>query len=329
MIIKRWFKYILALIFHYGGYNWWRMWLSKRNYILMFHRLEDAPDLLNISLPLDYLQLVVDWSSSIGEIVSIAELIAGEESKNRFCMTFDDGFTNVKRISEISSEFPFILYASTAYIGTNKVFWAVELERLISETNSSGICLLDFDLGQYDISNRFNKDRVISKLNNDIKKLHPVDIEAILKYLGNTLQVASKEENNFLTWDEVRYLHKNGMEVGGHTHNHVISSKVTPNEFSNEIKLSNALIKNNVGVTPRHFAYPNGRKQDISIFSHQILIDEGYDSAVTTIEGPNKINEDPYMLKRYNLSRDRIESPWGFPSKAMFTTMLVNPIGHH
>jgi len=329
MTIKKLIKYVFALIFHYSGYNRWRMFISKRNYILMFHRLEDAPDLLNISLPLGYLQLVVDWSRSIGELVSITELIAGKEIKNRFCMTFDDGFSNVKRVAEVSSSFPFILYTATAYIGTGKTFWAVELERLITETSKDEICLRKFDLGKYDVSTKCSKGEAISKLNYNIKKLHPVDIEAILEHLRNSLLVNKQKDNKFLTWDEIRYLNEHGMDVGGHTHNHVISSKVSPSEFSSEIKLCNALINKNVGYCPKHFAYPNGRKQDISIFSNQILIDEGYESAVTTIEGPNEINSDPYMLKRYNLSRERIENPWGLPSKAMFTTMLVNPIGHH
>jgi len=119
------------------------------------------------------------------------------------------------------------------------------------------------------------------------------------------------------------------MELGGHTHSHVISSMVTPDEFSNEIKKSNQLIFDETGINAKHFAYPNGRAQDISVFSREILIEEGYASAVTTIEGSNGIDEDPFYLKRFNVSKDRIVNPLGGASKAMFTTMLVNPINIH
>jgi len=119
------------------------------------------------------------------------------------------------------------------------------------------------------------------------------------------------------------------MEVGGHTHRHVISTMVTPVEFKREVCKSNQLILDNTGLKSKHFAYPNGRQEDISVFSRQILKDEGYASAVTTMEGSNNIHTDLFLLKRYNVSKDRIANPWGNASKALFTTMLANPIKLH
>lgn len=331
MIFKRWLKYIIAILFHYSGYNQWVINAAKQHYILMFHRLEDADDLLNISLPVNYLREIIKWSHGIGSIVSMSEIISADKKQVRFCITFDDGFSSVKNINEIAYGIPFILYLSTAYINSNQLFWVVELEQLINACELKELNLNTFNLGVYELTTKLKKDEAIYQLNADLKKLHPADIDVIIMYLHCKLNVDVERigSNQFLDWDDVRLLINTGMEVGGHTHNHVISSKVTPAEFENEIKISNKLINENTDVYCRHFAYPNGRYQDISIFSRQILIDEGYVSAVSTIEGPNSIDDDQYLLKRFNVSKNRISNPWGNSSKAMFTTMLVNPIKFH
>jgi peptidoglycan/xylan/chitin deacetylase (PgdA/CDA1 family) len=333
MIIKRWIKYVVALLLHYSGINSLLMRFSRRHYILMFHRLEEKKDLLNISIPVHYLGAVVNWTQEIGNIQTMDDMIQAKNKAVRFCITFDDGFSNVKRINEVAAGVPYILYLATAYIQSSRLFWAVQLEQLICSCDCEGVDLTSFNLGYYDLSNNINKERAISTLNSEIKEFHPADVEAIIKYLQLSIKrdvdYGYVEKNDFLNWSEVRSLMNSGMEVGGHTHSHVISSKVSPDEFKDEIQLSNKLISENLAIDCKHFAYPNGRQQDISVFSRKILIAEGYRSAVTTIEGPNNVGDDPYLLKRFNVSKNRISSPWGTPSKAMFTTMLVNPLRSH
>lgn len=331
MKVKRVIKYFIALFFHFSGFNYWKIWRLKQHYILMFHRLEEKQDALNISIPIKHFSSIVAWTKSMGELVGMNKLIASTQSKVRFCITFDDGFKNVSQVGRITENIPYILYLSTAYIDSSKEFWAVELERLIYKSNLNTLNLTSFNLSEYDISNDEKKRQAVSIINCDVKRLHPADIEAVIKYLRLVLDKNTDFEvdNQFLQWHEVKQMYNDGMEVGGHTHNHIISSRVSPAEFENDIRISNEIISKHLNIAPKHFAYPNGRKQDISVFSRKILIDEGYLSAVTTIEGANNVNDDPYLLKRFNVSVDRVANPWGYPSKAMFTTMLVNPLRLH
>jgi len=327
--IKKIVKYLLALIFHYSGFN--NNYISKTSshYILMFHRLDDDNDILSISIPLSYLSDIAAWSKDLGEIVNMTDLLSQKDKKVRICITFDDGFKNVKDVTKIKPSIPSTLYLSTAYVESEKKFWVTELEELVFRCEKHPLDLTSFCLGIYELDTLQKKHIAIRLLNSKIKKLHPASIEAVVKYLRLILPKYINDDEQFLSWEEIQDLMSEGMEVGGHTHSHVISSKVTPNEFRKEIVISNELITNNTGKPPQHFAYPNGRKQDISDFSREMLKNHGYISAVTTIEGPNSIGDDPYMLKRFNVSKDRVENPWGRPSKAMFTTMLVNPIGVH
>ena len=327
--LKNLIKYIFALIFHYSGYNCWVMNRCKLHYILMFHRLDKKHDIINISIPVNFFGTIVEWSKEMGDVVNMTDLISAKKQEIRFCMTFDDGYSTVKRISEVALGVPSVLYLATAFIETGKEFWATELDNLISCYDKNSLDLTSFHLGIYDLSSVAYKKLVIYELNLQMKSLHPSDIRAIIIYLRLISAKELVSNNEFLCWKEIRELMSNGMEVGGHTHNHAISSRVTPEEFRNEIVISNECLNRNIYQEVKHFAYPNGQFQDISLFSRQILKDEGYESAVSTIEGPNNINDDPYCLKRFNVSTERIASPWGTPSKAMFTTMLVNPINFH
>lgn len=327
--IKRIVKYLLALMFHFSGYNYYCISKLRAHYILMFHRLDDEDDVLSISIPLSYLSNIAIWGKGLGEIVNMTDLLNQKDKKVRVCITFDDGFKNIKRITEIKSRIPSTLYLSTAYVESEKKFWVSELEELIFGCEKNFLDLTSFNLDVYDLDTIQKKRIAIKLLNSKIKNLHPASIEAVVQYLRLILPKHTGDDQKFLSWKEIQYLISEGMEVGGHTHNHVISSKVTADEFREEIVISNNLITNNTAKPPKHFAYPNGRLQDISVFSRDILKSQGYISAVTTIEGPNSIEDDPYMLKRFNVSKDRIENPWGRPSKAMFTTMLVNPINVH
>ena len=327
MIIKRYIKYIISLVLHYSGFNLWYIKKHKLHYILMFHRLENSVDSLNISISISFFEAISQWSASLGELCGLEDLLKAKSSSTRFSLTFDDGFENVTKVKSLLPSTPIMLYLATDYIESDRKFWALELEYLIINSNQSSLDLSDFNLGRYDFTNENSKYIAISKLNHDLKNFHPNDIDSIIKKLRNNISNLYKEESNnmFLNWEQVNSLIESGMKIGGHTHSHVISSKVSPDEFKYELQTSNSLIELHTGVAPKHFAYPNGRQQDISLSSRDQLKEEGYISAVTTVEGANKVGDDPFLLKRFNVTKDRIANPFGLPSKAMFTMMLVNP----
>jgi len=327
MIIKRYIKYIISLFFHYSGFNLWYIKKHKLHYILMFHRLEDSVDSLNISIPIRFLKSIIQWSDSLGELCGLDDLLKAKSQSTRFSLTFDDGFENIIQVKSLLPSTPIILYLATDYIESDRKFWALELEYLIINSDQPYLDLSDFNLGRYDFINENSKYLAISKLNNELKGFHPNDIDLIIRKLRNNISMLYKEEfnNMFLSWEQVNSLIEGGMEIGGHTHSHVISSKVSPDEFKYELQISNGLIKSHTGITPKHFAYPNGRQQDIALSSRDQLKEEGYISAVTTVEGANEVGDDPFLLKRFNVTKDRVSNPFGLPSKAMFTMMLVNP----
>ncbi len=326
---KRWLKYLLALLFHYSGYNALYMKYKKSHYILMMHRLEDEADYLNISLPEGYLSRVVAWSRRYGNTTSLDNMLQAKEPDVRFAFTFDDGYKSIKQLTRIRPVIPAMVYLSTAFMEDQKEFWAVDLENMLIDTEKSSLNLSEYKLGRYTFASKSSRQKCLNRLNKKLKLNHPKVIDAIMLDVHRQLGVPVVSDNTFLSWDDVKELDNVGIEMGGHTHNHTITSQISKDELQLEINTSNQLIESAINKPAVHFAYPNGGKKDIADFAESTLRSSGYKSAVTTVEGPNKLRDNPYLLKRFNLSKSRIETPWQTPSKAMYTSMLVNPIGFH
>lgn len=101
-----------------------------------------------------------------------------------------------------------------------------------------------------------------------------------------------------MTWDQVRELHRDGVEFGGHTKTHPILSTVEDlTEMKEEIVGSKRRIEEELGAAVEHFAYPNGRWQDIGEVVDQTVRAAGFRTAVTFEAGLNH-RPDRYLLER-------------------------------
>jgi len=62
-----------------------------------------------------------------------------------------------------------------------------------------------------------------------------------------------------LTWDQVNEMVDTGLvTLGAHTHTHIDMRFASPEIVAEELDISNDLIRENTGLTPRHFTYPWG-----------------------------------------------------------------------
>jgi peptidoglycan/xylan/chitin deacetylase (PgdA/CDA1 family) len=108
----------------------------------------------------------------------------------------------------------------------------------------------------------------------------------------------------YMTWDDARALHAAGVELGGHTVNHEILSKLDAGAARREVDGCRASIARELGSEPASFAYPFGRRWDWNDESARAVKDSGFRSATTTHAGTNKRGDDPYRLKRLMIDED-------------------------
>ncbi|MGI1678192.1 MAG: polysaccharide deacetylase family protein [Cellvibrionaceae bacterium] len=322
--IKQWLKYLIALSLHYSGHNTRVICRSGQYIVLMFHKLDDDNDVLHLSVKSETLAKTVEWSRKYGELATLSEVISTKSDQVKFCLTFDDGYKNNITIPSVVSGAPVIVYAATSFIESDKGFWAQQLQESIVNSEVESIDLAIMGGGRVELGSLDQRIELIKKINSKIKKYEPAELMNIINNISEQCGTCANDENGFMTWRDVVELSQQGVEIGGHTHDHFITSRISDVEFRRQLDLSSSEIEKRTGKRAIHFAYPNGGEKDISKNAPQVLEAAGYHSAVTTIEGINKFGDNPYLIKRFNMDDTRLRSPSGKLSVALFTTLIAN-----
>jgi len=114
---------------------------------------------------------------------------------------------------------------------------------------------------------------------------------------------------------QLRLLADEGMTIGSHTRTHVMLSETPPADAEKEIADSKRELEDMLGREVAHFAYPFGRfNADV----RNMVVRSGYRSACSTRSGFNKAGDDPFLLRRIDVSgTDRL---WHFRQKLRFGT---------
>jgi len=100
-----------------------------------------------------------------------------------------------------------------------------------------------------------------------------------------------------MSWDEVRAAAE-FTAYGGHTHNHLIVSRLDSHVFEDELQTCRDRIRKETGVPPDTFAYPNGREIDFTDESKLTLKRYGFSMAFSAIEGVNRADTDWMAVRR-------------------------------
>ncbi|MEL6308558.1 MAG: polysaccharide deacetylase family protein [Chloroflexota bacterium] len=106
------------------------------------------------------------------------------------------------------------------------------------------------------------------------------------------------EQPGYLTWEQARIMHSQGLEIGGHSATHGDMSRQTRETQEEEIISSTSAIEAQIGVRPVSFCYPFGRQTYIT---REILTEQGYQTAVTTAYATYHTPRTPYRLGRVRI----------------------------
>ena len=105
--------------------------------------------------------------------------------------------------------------------------------------------------------------------------------------------------NNYLNWDEIRSLIKEGVEIGAHSHNHNHLPDMSIEEIKNELEISNKIFLKELGKIPTLFAYPYGEADNRII---NLLKEYKYKVAFGQHSGVINETSNLYYLPRFSLN---------------------------
>lgn len=225
--------------------------------------------------------------------------------KDLCVVTFDDGYRDVYRYGyPILKQMgvPAMIYLPAELIGTDRRFNHDRLFHLLRRVQARGYQPL-FDVLPTPATELLDtvlsgRKRMSAALDDFIGHYPSATLVETIQALEERLGPGPEllpEQGDLMDWDEVRCMAKDCFEFGAHTLGHVVLTHEPIEVVEREVRESKAMIEREAGITVRDFAYCNGWYSDDII---RVLIRNGFRSAVTTEDMPNRLGDDPFILKR-------------------------------
>jgi peptidoglycan/xylan/chitin deacetylase (PgdA/CDA1 family) len=286
------FKIIANLAYHLGL---WRLLYAlhpivRRKYlltVLTFHRVipkeqsksfvanyDKGYDNRSYEILLEELSRYFDFIN----LGSFIEFACGEKklSRHSLLITFDDAdsdFTKYAAPILLENKWPAVIFAPTAYINSNDVFWHLKITNMMHQMDNSTWQILKqrktlFPEGIQDILDKYNsyeKSRylpICSFFLNYLDKQRDDEIFAIVdkfvKLTGDSYTLGIQ----CMGWEDLKSLENRGIRIESHTVSHRKMIHLDDNEALAELKDSKSVIESKLDKRVKAFCYPAGSYND-------------------------------------------------------------------
>ncbi len=298
--------------------------VSPRLSILIFHRVHARADGIFPHEPdatrFDRLMHFVARSfvvMTLGE--ALTYLTQGNLPPRSMVITFDDGYADNAEIAlpilqrhGLTASF----FVSTGFLDGGRM-WNDSVIECLRSCHHKEIDLEMFGLGICSLAGAAERRRVIEALLPRIKYLSLAEREVAIRRLQKMCGVTELPTNLMMRSEQVRELHRNGMEIGAHTINHPILTTLTPSEAEYEISEGRNKLQSIIDAPVDIFAYPNGKPGRDYDHTHASLVKTlGFRGAVTTAPGVGRSGDDLFQLPRF--------TPWDDSLTSWATRLLLN-----
>jgi peptidoglycan/xylan/chitin deacetylase (PgdA/CDA1 family) len=298
------------------GRNFWAKSLTVVNY----HRIDDPHQKdfdsfkPNVSATPDDFNRQMDYLGKWFNVISLQDLIAWLDGRKNLpqyaaLITFDDGYLdNYLFAYPILREhkFPALIFLTTEHIGTDAPFYWDMAAYCFRHTKRQQITFPDGKVVQW--SNQEQLEQVSKSWIEFMKTLPQGEKQAHVGQLPEALGVSVPEgffRKLMMNWDQVREMHKGGIEFGAHTMHHPILTRISLDQVRAEVNGSKSRIEKELGEQVLSFAYPNGQPSDLNNPVEKIVADSGIRAAFTLLNGPSsqgEVKRNPYAIRRIFIS---------------------------
>ena len=243
------------------------------------------------------------------KVISLTDMIEGirrgDGLQNTVALTFDDGyennFTQAAKIL-VDLKIPATFFLATGYIGANRWMWTDRLERMLERTERGTITLPGVP-GAISLATLEERKTGLRRIKAFMKQLSGEDLESRVAELEHDHGLgyeAPHGDYRFMNWQQVGDIARAGFEVGAHTVNHPILSRISRADAFDEILASRDSIRAEIGKCSDVFCYPNGKSSDYT----SDIVDfcrTHFQAALSTNRGAAR-EADLYELKRIGVS---------------------------
>ena len=294
--------------------------IESRLSIVLFHRVLAAPDPMLPNEPDTVLfTQQMKWLQRGFNLLPLRQALTRLRSGNlpvgAVCVTFDDGYRdNADHALPILSQLgiPATFFVTTRYLDGG-LMWNDRIIEAARYWATTAIDMARYGLepATFDGGRAAAADQLLAR----IKYLPYDQREAVATDLfqrsgAQTTQLMMNE-------DDIRRLHRSGMEIGGHTVSHPILCTIGLEQARTEIAANKSHLEAIIGSSIETFAFPNGRPhQDYDARHVAVVRDCGYRQALTTAAGTATAGTSAWQLPRF--------TPWDRSQAKYLARMLQN-----
>ena len=308
--------------------------------VLTFHRVAD----IGPGYPFD--DGVVDTSPSefdrqlaiirkhlnpvtLGEVRAFVETGAPLPT-NPVLVTFDDGYLDNYTVALPLLRrhgIPATFFIASDYLTRRRMFWWDRIAYTIKASRRSTLSLMTPKPLELDIATPDAKAKSLRRVLRLVKTTYGLDLERFLDEVACAAAIPWSDEierrlaNELLmTWDHVRVLAAEGMEIQSHTRTHRVLQTLRPEELVEELDGSRADLERELGRPIYAVSYPaghgiDGRPDGI----RSALARAGYQLGFTNAAGAQSLRG---AIDRYNVKRIALDAHTPEP---LFRAMLAMP----
>jgi peptidoglycan/xylan/chitin deacetylase (PgdA/CDA1 family) len=260
-------------------------------------------------------QLLKGWKIiTLGEYIKLRR--SGEKLPSYLVvLTIDDGYADFYKIAypRLKKHGLRATFFPTINFVDKKIWlWPDRLRYALdhSPRKQFTIKLADETL-HYNLTDTKERDRAWNQIAdycliiNDKRKL--ALILQIEKDLDIQLPTTPPPEYAAVDWDQLREMSENGIEIGSHTINHPILSRVEEKDLIEELAVSKKILEERLGKKVSSFCYPNSRPADINELVLKHVKKAGYTGAV---HGFDPKITDLYRIPRVGVEKDKVDFLW-------------------
>jgi peptidoglycan/xylan/chitin deacetylase (PgdA/CDA1 family) len=107
----------------------------------------------------------------------------------------------------------------------------------------------------------------------------------------------------WMTWDQVRKLHRKGFDIGGHTRTHADLGRISGPEAQREITGGRLELERELGAPVDLFAYPYGGANHLTEANREVVKASGFRCCCSCRGGITAAGSSPFHLPRVPISR--------------------------
>jgi len=286
---------------------WSRGGRNGRLAVLIYHRVLPSADPLHPGEPdqdtFRWQMAAVAATCNVLPLTEAVERLASHSLPPRaVAITFDDGYAdNLTQAVPVLQEFdlPATVFVASGFIDGGTM-WNDRVIETLRRVPVGEIDLSPVGLGLAQVDGVDARRSLIQTIIDHLKYL-PLDerkqrVDELADHLGVDLP-----DDLMLTTSQLKMLAAGGIEIGAHTVNHPILSRLSIEQAREEIIDSRLHLEDLLQQPVGLFAYPNGRPgKDYGDEHAKILRVAGFTAAVSTAWAVNGAASDRYQLARIN-----------------------------